>query len=88
MCVLCAGQWQAELGKKRRAGRVAIRALKAFERAGGWLSRDGAKLVNATQFSGDAVGTLLDQTGAFEIDLPSSYPGDAALVGFRRSPVR
>jgi hypothetical protein len=72
MCGLCADQWQAEHGKKRRAARVAIRALKAFERAGGWLSRDGVKLVNAAQFFSDALGTLLDQTGAFEIDLPLS----------------
>lgn len=35
LCPICAGAWQAEHGRRRRAGRVVIRAIKAFEAAGG-----------------------------------------------------
>jgi hypothetical protein len=35
LCPICAGKWQAEHGRRRRAGRIVIRALKAFEEAGG-----------------------------------------------------
>ncbi len=34
-CYVCAGAWQAEHGRKRRTGRVVIRALQAFMDAGG-----------------------------------------------------
>jgi hypothetical protein len=34
-CYVCAGAWQAEHGRKRRTGRVVIRAMKAFLDAGG-----------------------------------------------------
>jgi hypothetical protein len=35
LCPICAGKWQAEHGRRRRAGRIVIRALTAFEEAGG-----------------------------------------------------
>jgi len=34
-CLLCVGQWNAEHGRRRRAERVVIKALKAYEAAGG-----------------------------------------------------
>lgn len=34
-CPLCVGQWNAEHGRRRRTGRVVIRAIKAFLDAGG-----------------------------------------------------
>ena len=36
-CFLCAGAWHAEHAPKRRARRVLIKALKAYEKAGGSL---------------------------------------------------
>jgi hypothetical protein len=35
VCLICAGKWHAEHGHRRRAGRVVIRALRAYEDAGG-----------------------------------------------------
>ena len=34
-CPICAGKWNAEHGRRRRTGRIAIRAVKAFLDAGG-----------------------------------------------------
>jgi hypothetical protein len=45
-CPLCAGAWHAEHGQRRRAGRVVIRAIKAFFDAGG-KSGDVDKLKNS-----------------------------------------
>jgi hypothetical protein len=39
-CFMCAGAWHAEHGRKRKAGRIVIKAMKAFEAAGGKLFRD------------------------------------------------
>jgi hypothetical protein len=45
VCPVCAGKWHAEHGRKRRAGRVVIRAIKAFEEAGGqWTDVDKLKM--------------------------------------------
>jgi hypothetical protein len=42
-CYVCAGAWNAEHGRKRRMGRVVIRAIKAFLDGGG-SERDVQKL--------------------------------------------
>jgi len=34
-CPLCVGKWNAEHGRRRRTGRIVIRAMKAFFDAGG-----------------------------------------------------
>lgn len=34
-CFMCAGAWHAEHGRKRRAGRVVVKALRGYEKAGG-----------------------------------------------------
>ena len=34
-CPLCVGAWNAEHGRKRRTGRIVIRAIMAFLDAGG-----------------------------------------------------
>ena len=34
-CFMCAGAWHAKHGRRRRAGRVLVKALKAYEKAGG-----------------------------------------------------
>jgi hypothetical protein len=36
-CILCAGAWNAEHGRLRRARRIVIKALKAYQKAGGRL---------------------------------------------------
>jgi hypothetical protein len=41
-CFKCAGEWNARHGRERRAGRVAIKAIRAYRAAGG---RDVNKLV-------------------------------------------
>jgi hypothetical protein len=43
-CLLCKGQWHAEHGRRRRTGRIVIRALNAYEEAGGNIWRDLDKL--------------------------------------------
>jgi hypothetical protein len=44
-CPLCVGAWNAEHGRKRRLGRIVIRALRAFMDGGGkWDQIDGLKL--------------------------------------------
>lgn len=43
-CLLCIGQWHAEHGRRRKAGRIVIRALRAYEEAGGNIWRDITKL--------------------------------------------
>jgi hypothetical protein len=37
-CPLCVGAWNAEHGRRRRTGRIVIRAIKAFLDAGGTIS--------------------------------------------------
>ena len=34
-CFMCAGAWHAEYGRKRRAGRVVVKALRGYQKAGG-----------------------------------------------------
>jgi hypothetical protein len=34
-CLLCRGKWHAEHGRRRKLGRIAIRAMKAFIDGGG-----------------------------------------------------
>lgn len=47
-CYVCAGAWQAEHGRKRRMGRVVIRAIKAFTDGGGsWDDVDKLKITAA-----------------------------------------
>jgi hypothetical protein len=36
-CPICAGAWHAEHGRRRRAARILIKAMKAYDRAGGSL---------------------------------------------------
>jgi hypothetical protein len=65
VCLVCAGKWHAEHGRRRRAGRVVIRALRAYEEAGGkWHDFDKLKL--------SAIGQL----GFMDLD-PLGYMADA-----------
>jgi hypothetical protein len=48
-CPLCVGAWNAEHGRKRRTGRIVIRAIKAFLDAGG-SNEDIKKLTDCASF--------------------------------------
>src|SRR5258705_2190453 len=52
-CLTCIGKWHGEHGRKRRTGRIAIRALMAFIDAGG-SNKDVKKLTDCAMFSGIA----------------------------------
>jgi hypothetical protein len=73
-CPLCVGKWNAEHGKRRRTGRIVIRALKAFFDAGGKREDvDKLKLDASDYFDIDTLG-YLDGAGKFvegDIDLTS-----------------
>jgi hypothetical protein len=71
VCHICSGKWHAEHGRKRRAGRVVIRAIKAYEDAGGkWSDVDKLKL--------SCLGRYVGRLGAdaFGLD-PLGYMADA-----------
>jgi hypothetical protein len=65
-CYVCAGAWHAEHGRRRKMGRVVIRAMKAFMDGGGsWNDIDKLKvtaLMDNFAF-GDAVGEIVDPLG-------------------------
>jgi hypothetical protein len=67
-CLLCSGEWHAEHGKRRRLGRIVIRAIKAYMDGGG-SARDIHKLKDSALFGnntfsfGDAIGHILDPLG-------------------------
>jgi hypothetical protein len=50
-CPLCVGEWNAEHGRKRRTGRILVRAMMAFFDAGGTNS-DFDKLKNSAAVAG------------------------------------
>jgi hypothetical protein len=58
-CPLCIGKWHAEHGRRRRTGRIVIRALKAYEEAGGqWKDFDKLKLAAMGLVDLDPLGYL------------------------------
>jgi hypothetical protein len=81
-CPLCVGQWNAEHGRKRRTGRIAIRAIKAFQDAGGkWDDIDMLKLSAsdvATDLGLDPLGymTGIAKMDGADIELTSELLAD------------
>jgi len=81
-CLLCKGTWHAEHGRRRRTGRIVIRALKAYEEAGGnWSDFDKLKL--SSMAGGffrdlDPLGYLADTADTIDetIDLTSELLKD------------
>ena len=64
-CLMCVGKWHGEHGRKRRTGRIAIRALKAFMDVGG-SRKDIEKLTDSAMFAGgtlDFGDEITDQLG-------------------------
>jgi hypothetical protein len=67
VCLVCAGKWHAEHGRRRRAGRVVIRAINAYEAAGGkWRDIDKLK-----------TSALYHSFGGFDGLDPLGYMADA-----------
>jgi hypothetical protein len=63
VCHVCYGKWQAEHGRRRKAGRVVIRAIQAYEKAGGkWTDVDKLKM-SALDGFGEAPWNMLDPLG-------------------------
>jgi len=75
-CPLCIGKWKAEHGRKRRLGRIVIRAIAAFMDAGG-TKADLCKLqLSAT---GINLAGIFDFDSSVELD-PLGYLADSANV--------
>jgi hypothetical protein len=52
-CLMCRGKWHAEHGKRRRLGRIVIRAMNAFLDGGGsWKDIDKLKLSTEMKLPG------------------------------------
>ena len=69
-CLLCSGKWHAEHGRRWRAGRVVIKALKAYEAAGGSLfGKDFDQLKLVAGGVGHIFGYEADTAGADFSDL-------------------
>jgi hypothetical protein len=61
-CPLCVGKWNAEHGRKRRTGRVVIRAIRAFLDAGGTIGNlDDLK--TSAMCGGDLADLHIDPLG-------------------------
>jgi hypothetical protein len=73
-CPLCVGAWNAEHGRKRRTGRILIRAIKAFQDAGGTI-RDLDKLKNSVLFGDVDLGFDVP-----EVTDPLGYMADIARL--------
>ena len=82
-CPLCVGQWNAKHGRRRRTGRVVIRAMMAFLEAGGSPS-DIDKLKRSAVYGGSGTISILSHlaAGAGVITDPLGYmDGIACLDG-------
>ena len=65
-CPLCVGQWNAKQGRRRRAGRVVIRAMMAFYDAGG-TGKDIDKLKRAASLGGDSLFSMFPRERVDEL---------------------
>jgi hypothetical protein len=87
-CILCAGKWHGEHGRRRRLGRVVIRAIAAYLNGGGkWTDIELLRLSAAgPRFSDlawlDPLGYLADaaKLGNESIDLTSELLADAIKI--------
>jgi hypothetical protein len=61
-CLMCIGEWQAQHGRKRRTGRIVIRAIMAFREAGGSMD-DIEKLTKSAMFGDYGFPEITDQLG-------------------------
>jgi len=88
VCHICSGKWHAEHGRKRKAGRVVIRAIKAYEDAGGkWHDIDKLKISTLHRSFGgfdglDPLGYMADaiNTDGETVDLTAELLDDAIAL--------
>ncbi len=79
-CPICAGAWHAEHTKRRKWGRIIVKAMKAYEREGGkWSDFDTLKLA-AMDF--DVIHLEADTLGLEAGDITTELLDDA-LRGYR-----
>ena len=87
VCLICAGKWHAEHGRRRKAGRVAIRALQAYNDAGGkWGDIDKLKLCAIGCYDNiglDPLGYMTDaiNTHGENVDLTLELLDDIIRLG-------
>lgn len=87
-CILCTGKWHGEHGRRRRLGRVVIRAIAAYLDGGGkWTDIELLKLSAAGPMFADSawldpLGYLADGAalGNENIDLTSELLADAIKI--------
>jgi hypothetical protein len=85
-CLLCRGKWHAEHGRRRKLGRIVIRAIKAFIDGGGrYEDLDKLKIaaIGSDWFDLDPLGYLAgaSKTAKNEIiELTSELLGDAIKI--------
>jgi hypothetical protein len=82
-CPLCAGAWHAKHGRKRRIGRVVIRAMRAFEDAGGTFADiDKLKIASSGFLNIDPLRYLqgVAETGNEIVELTSELLADAIKI--------
>ena len=67
-CPFCAGAWHAEYTRRRKWGRIIIKAMKMYEKEGGaWADFDKMKLaVAGWDVAGFKADTILPATNGFE----------------------
>jgi hypothetical protein len=64
LCFMCAGEWQAKNGRRRRAERVVIKAIKGYKDAGGRIYGDGFDNLKSAA-DGLYLGAGLDESRSF-----------------------
>jgi uncharacterized Zn ribbon protein len=70
-CIMCARKWHGEHGRRRRLGRIVIRAMSAYLNGGGsWTDIDKLKMT--------AMGLGMTSIGCDEILDPLAYMADTA----------
>lgn len=65
MCPFCCGEWHGEYGKRRKYGRIVIKAMKAYLEFGSGNDRDLGKLKDSAIFGGsfDGMARFTDPLG-------------------------
>jgi hypothetical protein len=77
-CYVCAGTWHAEHGRRRKMGRVVIRAIKAYVDGGG--SWDDVRKLKDTALMGGDTFSLLETLDLRPVVDPLGYMAETAAT--------